>query len=336
MSSGSSTSPQTVNNVSTPPQYVQDQAQKNIGTANYIASQPYPNYQGQLIAGMNPEQTAAAQSANAASTSYQPELGAATNQTNAALGQNPINSGAVMQGNPLNQNSGLALNNQSIGQYMSPYIQQSLQPQLQAAQQNLASQQQQTNAQATQAGAFGDARQGVQNSLNQYYGNQNMAGIEAQGLNTGYNTALQTAQGQQQLGVQEQGVLQNQQNLGLNEQNLQLQGGAQQAALAAQQQAQATQGANTQADVGSLYQANQQQQLNTAYQQYLQQTQYPQQMLNLQESTLTNNPYQTQNQIQLPGANSLTSGLGSFAGLAGSLGTLMGGSGGSSATSPFG
>lgn len=329
-SGGGGSGTQTVNNVSTPPSYVQDQAQKNISTANYIASQPYPQYQGQLIAPLNQEQQNAAQYANTAATSYIPTLTNAGNQIGGAIKSNPIDGSAVSALNPL---TAQPLNSQSIGQYMSPYVQQALQPQLQAAQQQLAQQQLATNAQATQANAFGDARQGVQNSLNNWYGNQTMAGIQAQGLNTAYANALQTAQGQQQLGLSEQGVLQNQQNLGLQEQQAQLQGGQALAALAQQQQAQATQGANTMADVGSLYQQNQQTALNAAYQNYLQQTQYPIQMLNLQSSVLNNSPYQVQNQVQLPGANGLSSSLGSFANLAGSLGTLFGGS---SNTRPFG
>lgn len=289
--SGGAPANQTITNQ--PPQYVQNQAEKNMGVANYLASQPFPQYQGQLVAPLNDVQNAGINSAINAAGSYGPAL-----QGAAGVDANAIAAGPAGQ----------------VGTYMSPYIQQSLMPQLQAAQQNLNQQQQQTNAQATQANAFGDARQGVQNSLNNFYGNQTMAGIEGQGFNTGYQNALNTA---------------------LGEQNTLLAGGNQLANLANQTQQMGLTGANALADAGQLQQTNQQQQLNTAYQQFLNQAQYPFQMLGVQESAISNNPYSLTNNVNLPGMNPLAGGLGAFANLAGSLGSL-GGGGGSSATSPFG
>jgi len=323
---------QTVTNQ--PPQYVQTQAEQNMGTANYLASQPFPQYQGQLVQPLTSLQNQGIQAATNAAGAYAPALTNAANLDTNAINANPINGGATNATDPFNQN--LALSNENIGRYMSPYIQQSLQPQLQQAQLNLNNQQNQTNAQATSAGAFGDARQGVENALNNYYGGQTMAGIEAQGLNTGYNTALATAQGEQNLGLQEQGVQQQQQNLGLNEQNTLLQGGNQLANLAGQYQQMGLTGANALEDAGQLQQTNLQQQLNTAYQQYLNQTQYPFQMLGVQESSITNNPYSLTNNIQLPGTSPLLSGLGSFSSLAGGLGSLLGPGGGNPSSNPFG
>ena len=312
-----------------PPQYVQTQAEQNMGTANYLASQPFPNYQGQLIAPENQIQAGGQNMATQAATSWAPYLNQGATTETTALGNNPVNPSATNASNPFNP--GLALNGSTIGQYMSPFIQASLQPQIQAAQQTLAGEQLQNNAGATQANAFGDARQGVQGALDNYYGNQNLAGIEAQGLNTGYNTALSTAQGEQNLGLQEQGVQQQQQNLGLNEQNTQLQGGQNLVGLGGQAENYGITGANAVYNAGQQIQNQQQQQLDTAYQQYLNQVQWPYQQLNVQESAISNNPYSLTNNVQLPGTNPLAGGLGSFANLAGSLGSLTGNS-----SSPFG
>lgn len=325
----SSPTAQTVTNQ--PPQYVQNQAEQNMGVANYLSSQPFPQYQGQLIAPLNDVQNTGINFSEQAAGAYQPYIQAAGQTDAAALGANPTNAAATNATNPFNQ--GLALNGNTINQYMSPYIQASLQPQLQAAQQNLADQQKQTNAQATSANAFGDARQGVQNSLNNFFGNQTLAGIEGQGFNTGYGNALQTAQGEQNLGLQEQGVQQQQQGMGLQEQNFLGQMGGQLASLGAQNQQLGLTGANAVEDAGNIQQQNQQNQLNTAYEQFLNQTQYPYQMLGVQESAISNNPYSLTNNVNLPQAGTIGSGLGAFANIAGSLGGLFGGG---SSGKPFG
>ena len=117
--------------------------------------------------------------------------------------------------------SGQANNPGVIASYMNPYIQQSLAPQLMQAQLNLTGQQNQLNAGATGANAFGDSRQATQSALANYYGDQTMGGIEAQGLNTGYNNAVTAAQNQQQM-YQTQAQTANQLGaLGVSEQNAQ-------------------------------------------------------------------------------------------------------------------
>src|SRR6185503_15478400 len=88
-------------------------------------------------------------------------------------------------------------NANSIAQYMSPYVQQSLMPQIQNLQTQLGQEQNALNAQATQAGAFGDARQGTAQALLDNYANQNLAGIVGQGYNTAYNNAVNTSLAEQ-------------------------------------------------------------------------------------------------------------------------------------------
>jgi hypothetical protein len=95
--------------------------------------------------------------------------------------------------NTLNPGNGAALS-----QYMSPYVQQALSPQILQMETQLGQQQNATAAQATSAGAFGDARQGVSNALNNYYGDQTLAGIESTGYNTAYTNALSSLNQQQQ------------------------------------------------------------------------------------------------------------------------------------------
>lgn len=289
MSGGGSSPPsQTVTQVQDIPAWAQQAGQQNYQLAESLASQPYPTYQGQLIAGFTPQQQAGLTQASTAANSYQPDLSQAENYTNQAA---------------------QAWNPQTAQQYMSPYAQAALAPQIQAMQQQLAQQQLATNANATEAGAFGDARNGVANALNNYYGGLNLANIEATGMNQAYNTGLSAYQAQQ-------GVLG--------------QAGSQLANIGAQQQALGETGAQAQFGAGSQQQQLTQQQLTEAYNNFMNQVMWPTQGLNMQISALANTPYTVSNYTTLPPANSTASNLGGFSSITGLLGNLLNSGGGSS------
>lgn len=78
----------------------------------------------------------------------------------------------------------------TVNQYMNPYLEQSLQPQLDlmAQQNDIANQK--ANSQAAQAGAYGGSRQAVVNNLN----NQSNTLAQANLIGQGYNTAFNNAQ----------------------------------------------------------------------------------------------------------------------------------------------
>lgn len=289
---GSAPSQQTVTTSQQIPLYEQQFSQQNQNLAQSLGSQPYPQYQAPLVAGFTPAQQVGQAQAVDAASSYQPLLNAGVQTTAAGMASSPNNPGVVQS-------------------YMNPYVQASLAPQIGNLQTQLAQQRNQLGAQATQAGAFGDARQGVQQSLNDYYGDQALSGLVSQGYNTAYNSALGAAQ---------------------NQQNLMLQGGNQLANMAAANQSLGLTGAGAIYNVGSQQQQQQQQELNTAYQQYQNAVQWPYQMLNVQESALSNSPYNMNNQVALPNANQSSQNLGMFASLAG----LLGGSSGGGGTAPFG
>lgn len=286
---------QTVTQVQQIPQYQQDFAKNNLALAQSLAAQPYQQYQGQLQAPQNEMQQAGMAQAGNAATSYQPAMNAAQGVTSAALNMNPADP-------------------QQIGKYMSPYVMQALQPQITALQTQQGQQQQGINRQATQANAFGDARQGAQSALSNFYGDQAMTGLIGNGFNSAFQNAQNQMLGQQQIG---------------------LQGGAQLGNLAGQQQGLGIAGANALYNAGSQLQNQQQTGLNLAYQQFQNQVQHPFQMLNVMEGALANNPYNTVNQTQLPQANGVASGLGAFGSLAGGLGSLLSG-GSSGSNTPLG
>lgn len=283
-SSAPSTS-NTVTQVQSVPDYIQAEGQANQQLANDISSSPYPVYQGQMIAPMDPLQTAGQQMAINSAGSYQPYLNQAGADTQSAMNLTSPN---------------------AISQYMSPYIQASLAPQLSDLGLQQAANQQQINSQATQAGAFGDARQGTESALNNYMNGQQInqaTGAAYQNAFTAANQALGTAQGTQ-----------------LNAANLE-------GALGGQAQQYGLNAANAVYGAGAQNQAQAQSELNNSYQQYLNQVNWPYQMLNVREGAIANNPYNIQTATTLPAANTTAQGFSAITGLAGLANTLTATSG---------
>ena len=264
------------------PDWQQGQVVANENIANSLASQPYQTYQGQTIAGFSPLQQQGMQMTQQAATAGQPALNAASQLTGAA----------TQQWNP-----------QAAQSLMSPYVQASLQPQVQALQIQQAQNANNINARATQAGAYGDAQYGNEQALNNFFGNQNLAGIESQGFNTAYNNA------QNQFNTQNQNLLSAGQQFG-NISN------------AAQQQG--LTGANAVFNAGTQQQQLNQQQLTEAYQNFVNQQNYPYQQLNARIAATANSPYQVPTANLAP-TSATAQNLGAFASLAGGVGSLLGG-----------
>lgn len=288
MGSGGGGSQNTTTQVQQIPEFEQQFAQANQNIAASLGSQPYPTYQGQLIAGFTPQQQQGMQMAGQAATSYQPDLGAAEGLT----------AGASQGWNP-----------QSAAQYMSPYAMAALAPQMQQLQLKEGQQQLADNARSTQGGAFGDARNAVQSSLDNFYGNLAQNDLMAQGMNTAYNTG---------------------QNAFQNDQNRMLQAGGQFNTLAGQQQGLGETGAQSMFGAGTQQQQLTQQQLGEAYANFMNQINWPNTMLGIRESALSNSPYNMTGYTSLAPTNSSGANLGAFSALSGLLG------GGSANKAPIG
>lgn len=357
MSTGGGGTSNTVTQSQSIPAFEQQASQNNQALAASIGSQPYPTYQGALIQGQTPLETQGQQQAVTAANAYQPYLDAAGSVTGAAAGAGQgVNAAAgqaagtvgsvdalagaganVAQGalNPsgVNAYSGaatgeignaLATNAATPGAiqaYIDPYVQQSLAPQIQNLQTQLGQEQLGINQQATQDSAFGDARQGSAQALQNLYGNQAMNQLVSTGYNNAYSQALQALQGQQTAGLnasgqlgnlaqlqnteqgtqlsganallnagglvnQGAGTLLNAGNLMNTEQGTQLAAGNQLASLGGQAQSLGLAGAGATYTAGQQQQQLGQQELNAAYQQYLNQINWPTQMLNIQIGAL--------------------------------------------------
>jgi len=89
-----------------------------------------------------------------------------------------------------------------LDKYMNPYLSKSLDPQLALMNQQNAIENQKTNSQAAQAGAYGGSRQLVANSLNNQANDLAKGQVIGAGYNQAYNAANQNMQNVANLGMQ--------------------------------------------------------------------------------------------------------------------------------------
>lgn len=194
------------------------------------------------------------------------------------------------------------------------------------------------NAYSQALSALGQA-QNTQLGAAAQYGNMGQIGLgeqnaQLQGAQQYANLAGQQQQ-EQQIGLQGAGQYTQIAQAGTQQQAQMTQAAQMQAALAQQLQNQTLTGANATYNAGNQVQQQQQTELNAAYQQYLNQINWPYQMLNVREGALSNSPYNIQTATTLPNANSTAQGFGTLASAAGLLGGISGGGGGGG-NAPFG
>lgn len=152
-----------------------------LGKGQALSEMPFEQYSGPLTAGPSALQTQAFNTAG-------------NLQTPSAIGQAATTAGGIagaaqnMAYNPVGSDFGTA----QAQQYMNPYLQASLNPQLAELQRQNQMANMQTAGQLTKAGAYGGSRQAVMNAENQ----RNMLDKTNQLVSQGYNTAYDKAMGQ--------------------------------------------------------------------------------------------------------------------------------------------
>ena len=190
-------------------------------------------------------------------------------------------------------------NKTAAEQYMNPYIQKALDPQLAALQRQQQINQLGDMAKLTQAGAYGGSRQAILQGQNNYNLLAQQAGLIGSGYNQAYNQAAQQFNADQARNMQAQQLNQsgNQFAATYGLQGLQAATQAQTAAANAGAQGAQYGLANLQAQskAGADQQALSQQALNAQYNEYLRQLKYPQDMLNLQKNIINGLPATTTN-----------------------------------------
>jgi hypothetical protein len=273
--------------------YAQPYVTNLLDKTQALTNAPMPDYNGQLTAGYSDLQKQAWEGLSG--------LTVPTSLQNA--GQNLSDISAKQQALTYNPNTITAnqFNQDAASQYMNPYIQKALDPQLAALQRQAAINQQGDMAKLAQAGAFGGSRQAILQGQNQYNLLAQQAGLIGSGYNQAYNQAAQQFNADQARDLQAQQLNQAGKQFGATYGLQGLQAAAQSQTAAATAGAQANQYglANLQAlnKAGTEQQGLDQQALNAQYNEYLRQLKYPQEMVKLQSDTLARLPITTQNTL---------------------------------------
>ena len=163
-----------------------------LGQGQALANMPYQSYMGQLTAGQSPLQSGA--------------FTAASNLTTPSS----IGNAASTAGDIATTAKGLSyspttssFDTTQATNYMNPYLEASLKPQLEEARRQSQITQQQNAAKMTQAGAFGGSRQAILDAENQRNLGTNLANITGTGYNTAYDKATQQFNADQTRKMQE-------------------------------------------------------------------------------------------------------------------------------------
>jgi len=226
--------------------YLQPNQERLAGKAEAVSNQQYIPYGGERIAGFSGLQNQAFN--EAANLGPARQLGVGT-QLAGAAGLGSLQAGQNYQNMATDPNATKA--------YMSPYIQNALNPQLEEARRQSDITGAQNAGQAVGAGAFGGSRFGIQEAERQ----RNLGTLQNQIYGTGMQNAFQNAQQAQQFGstLGLQGYGQGLQAANTLGQLGQTQFGQQQAAMNARQQA------------GAQQQGLEQQKLQQQYQDFINQ-----------------------------------------------------------------
>jgi hypothetical protein len=235
------------------------------------------------------------------------------------IGSGQMGTQAAQAGNQYNQ---MATSPNAIQAFMNPYIQASLTPTLEEMQRQYGITGTQQQGNATRAGAFGGSREALMAAENQR--NKNMAMNKA--IGEGYDKAFQAAQQAQQFGstLGLQGL-----QTGLTGMAQAGQAGATLGQLGTSQLGAAQGIINTQNQMGQQQQAQEQQKVNQAIQNYATAQQYPLMQLGTMSNMLRGLPMQASTTQQYQAnPSALSQGIG-IAGALGSLGQsgIFGGGG---------
>jgi hypothetical protein len=328
---GSAPTSTTVQNTNIPA-YAQPYVESTLGKAAALtdtSQNPYQPYQGQQTATFTPMQNQAFQNVgnqqiapqltDASNIAYQTgQYGLGTQGTAAQLQNASLGYGAMAAGAG-NQYAQQATNPAAQQAYMNPYLQASLQPALQEVQRQYDITGTQQMGNATRSNAFGGSREALMAAENQRNKNTAMNQMIGQGYSTAFDKANQAQQFGATLGLQ--GLQAGQQGVAgaVNAGQYGIQGLGQAGASAStlgqlgQTQFGQEQAANqAMLSAGTQQQQLQQKGLDTAYQQYQAQLNYPYQQLGFMSDLLRGLPLtqQSTSMYQNPSMVSQAAGLG--------------------------
>ena len=269
--------------VSDLPDWAKPYAKETLGKAQALTDinkNPYQTFGGERVAGFSPMQQ----------QSFQTAAGMQPSQLGAQAGQM---AGAATMGALGTQYDPFQMGQFTAGraaQYMNPFIEMAMEPQLREAQRTSEMQRVADMGAATRAGAFGGGRQAIIEAERQRNLGMQMGDIRARGLMSAFEQAQQNFAREQQLREQSR-----QYGAGLGLQGLQtaLQGAGQMGALGGQQFQQGMDINKLQNLYGTQQQQLEQQRLSQNYQDFLNQQRYPYQQLEFMSNILRGTPMGT-------------------------------------------
>lgn len=264
---------QTVTQKTELPAWLEDVTKQNLRIADEIASRPYQAYGGNLVAGFAPEQEQAFSMAQRQAGSTMPLYQTAAGTVSGLTGyQAP----SFLQGD--------------VSAYMNPFIGEVENRAIARGQEALLQNLNQVSAQAARAGAFGGSRQAIQEGVAQAEAAKNVADLSAQLRMQGYNQAA--------------GLLENDLARQMAGTEVQMRAAGMLPGIAQAQQGAALTDAATIEAIGAQRQALQQAQLQDQYQRFMEERNYPVEMLNLRLGATSATPYgTTQTKTQTGGSS---------------------------------
>lgn len=255
------------------PEYAKPYVEKMLGKAEAVSNSPYQAYGGERQAGFTPMQNQAMQGLSNLAPAQQ--LGTGTQMAGLA-GLGSLNAG--------NNYAAQATNPGAVGAYMSPYIDNALQPAMREAARQSDIQGQMNNAQAVQQGAFGGARTAIVEAERQ----RNLGTLQNDIYSKGMQSAFENAQKAQQFGA----------TLGLQGYGQALQGANTMGQLGQTQFNQQKDALQGQLTAGGMQQQAEQKRLDQQYQDFLNQRGYTQQQLAFMSDMLRGLPLSQSTQQQ--------------------------------------
>ena len=271
-SGGGSSTPQSTTTTTDLPEWARGYAQEALARGQALSSKPYETYGADRIAGFSPLQLQAQQ--RIAGMGPAGQIGEASDIASLA-GARAFQAGQYQPG----QFQGGTFTPGAAGFYMSPFMEQALAPQLREAQRQSDILGTQQAGQAVQAGAFGGSRAGLLEAERQRNLGMQMGDIRARGYQTAYEQAANqfNQDMQRRMQAQQLGEQSRQFGAGLGIQGLStaLQAANQLGALGQAQFGQEKDVIGMQREAGAEQQRLQQQGLTQAYQDFLNQQNYP-------------------------------------------------------------
>ena len=277
--------------VSDLPEWAKPYAKETLGKTQALTDvnqNPYQTYGGERTAGFTPMQ----QQAQTAAAQMQPsQLGQHAGQLAGAATYGAL--GTTYDPYQMGQ-----FTSQAAGQYMNPFAEQAMAPQLREAQRASEMQRVADQAQATRAGAFGGGRQAIIEAERQRNLGMQQGDIRARGYQAAFDRAQEQFAREQQMREQSR---QYGANLGLQGLQTALQGAGQMGQLGQTEFGQRKDIMGLQAQFGEQQQQLEQQRLGQRYQDFLDQQRYPYQQLEFMSNILRGTPMGTvQTMYQAP------------------------------------